>query len=44
VFIVNPDTQTAQRIKNVLAFNDVTADISRSDIVEHLTALLPEIA
>jgi len=43
LFIVNCDTTAAQRIKNVLAFNDVTADISQSDIIEHLTALLPEL-
>jgi hypothetical protein len=30
-------------VKNVLAFGDVTADVSRSDIIEHVTALLPEL-
>jgi hypothetical protein len=44
VFIVNLDPSVGQRIKDALAFDDVTSDISRSDIIEHLTALLPELS
>jgi hypothetical protein len=43
VFVVNRDIRTAERIKNVLEFGDVTVDISCSDIIEHLTAVLPEL-
>jgi hypothetical protein len=44
VFIVNRDIKSAKRIKTVLEFGDVTLDISRSDIVDHLTEILPELA
>lgn len=43
VFIVNRDASTAERIKSLLEFGDVTVDISCSDVVEHLNAILPEL-
>jgi hypothetical protein len=44
VFIVNCDLSVRKRIQNALEFNDVTVDISRSGIIEHLAALRPEIS